>query len=445
MKRTAGKSLRTRKAMEQAIHLIFLLCGIVAVGFVLCISVYLVISGLPAIREIGLTNFLFGKVWAPTNATTGPQFGILPFILTSVYGTAGALLLGVPVGLMTAIFLAKAAPPRLAAVIRTAVQLLAGIPSVVYGLVGMIVLVPAIRRAFGLGSGACLLAAILVLTVMVLPSIINVAETALQAVPREYEEASLALGATETETYFRVSLPAARSGVAAAVVGLLVGLPALRLKGDYLAIVTLACGEIIKTIINNLSVTGGAKGLDTSAIYADTRTLLPFAIVLIFLVVLVMMNLKNSRHGRAIMAIRDNRIAAESNGVNVTYYKLMVFVLAAFFAGMAGVLYGHTLANIKPAMFDYNMSIEILVIVVLGGMGSIRGSIIATIILRALPEVLRQVADYRMLAYSVLLIVIMLLNSSPQFAEWKGRWSLKALLSLGKTRKEKTKKEAAKK
>lgn len=235
MKRTAGKSLRTRKAMEQAIHLIFLLCGIVAVGFVLCISVYLVISGLPAIREIGLTKFLFGKVWAPTNATTGPQFGILPFILTSVYGTAGALLLGVPVGLMTAIFLAKAAPPRLAAVIRTAVQLLAGIPSVVYGLVGMIVLVPAIRRAFGLGSGACLLAAILVLTVMVLPSIINVAETALQAVPREYEEASLALGATETETYFRMSLPAARSGVAAAVV-LGVG----RAIGEAMAIIMVA-------------------------------------------------------------------------------------------------------------------------------------------------------------------------------------------------------------
>ena len=235
MKRTAGKSLRTRKAMEQAIHLIFLLCGIVAVGFVLCISVYLVISGLPAIREIGLTKFLFGKVWAPTNATTGPQFGILPFILTSVYGTAGALLLGGPVGLMTAIFLAKAAPPRLAAMIRTAVQLLAGIPSVVYGLVGMIVLVPAIRRAFGLGSGACLLAAILVLTVMVLPSIINVAETALQAVPREYEEASLALGATETETYFRVSLTAARSGVAAAVV-LGVG----RAIGEAMAIIMVA-------------------------------------------------------------------------------------------------------------------------------------------------------------------------------------------------------------
>lgn len=224
-----------KKTIEKIMNAVFFVCGAAAIAAVALITVYMVVSGLPAIREIGLTNFLFGKVWAPTNATTGPQFGILPFILTSVYGTAGALLLGVPVGLMTAIFLAKAAPPRLAAVIRTAVQLLAGIPSVVYGLVGMIVLVPAIRRAFGLGSGACLLAAILVLTVMVLPSIINVAETALQAVPREYEEASLALGATETETYFRVSLPAARSGVAAAVV-LGVG----RAIGEAMAIIMVA-------------------------------------------------------------------------------------------------------------------------------------------------------------------------------------------------------------
>lgn len=224
-----------KKTIEKIMNAVFFVCGAAAIAAVALITVYMVVSGLPAIREIGLTKFLFGKVWAPTNATTGPQFGILPFILTSVYGTAGALLLGVPVGLMTAIFLAKAAPPRLAAVIRTAVQLLAGIPSVVYGLVGMIVLVPAIRRAFGLGSGACLLAAILVLTVMVLPSIINVAETALQAVPREYEEASLALGATETETYFRVSLPAARSGVAAAVV-LGVG----RAIGEAMAIIMVA-------------------------------------------------------------------------------------------------------------------------------------------------------------------------------------------------------------
>lgn len=228
-------SYRARKAMEEVIHLIFLLCGIVAVAFVLLISLYLILSGLPAIREIGLFKFLLGRVWDPTNTTTGAQFGILAFILTSVYGTAGAIVVGVPVGLMTAMFLAKAAPPQLAAVIRTAVQLLAGIPSVVYGLVGMIVLVPAIQKAFSLGSGACLLAAIIVLTIMILPSIINVSETALRAVPREYEEASLALGATETETWFRVSLHAARSGVATAVV-LGVG----RAIGEAMAIIMVA-------------------------------------------------------------------------------------------------------------------------------------------------------------------------------------------------------------
>lgn len=229
-----SKNTGARKALENVIHLIFLLCGIVAVGFVLVISVYLIISGLPAIRQIGLFKFLFGKVWDPTN-TTGAQYGILPFILTSIYGTAGAMVIGVPIGLMTAIFLAKLAPPRAAAVIRTAVQLLAGIPSVVYGLVGMIVLVPLIRTTFSLGSGACLLAAILVLSIMVLPSIINVSETALRAVPREYEEASLALGATATETYFRVSLHAARSGVATAVV-LGVG----RAIGEAMAIIMVA-------------------------------------------------------------------------------------------------------------------------------------------------------------------------------------------------------------
>ena len=230
-----SKNTGAHKALENVIHLIFLLCGIVAVGFVLVISVYLILSGLPAIRQIGLFKFLFGKVWDPANTTTGAQYGILPFILTSIYGTAGAMVIGVPISLMTAIFLAKLAPPRAAAVIRTAVQLLAGIPSVVYGLVGMIVLVPLIRTTFSLGSGACLLAAILVLSIMVLPSIINVSETALRAVPREYEEASLALGATATETYFRVSLHAARSGVATAVV-LGVG----RAIGEAMAIIMVA-------------------------------------------------------------------------------------------------------------------------------------------------------------------------------------------------------------
>ena len=203
-------------ALEQTMHLVFLLFGIVTIGFVLLISIYLIAAGLPAIREIGLVDFLFGKTWASTAAE--PKFGILPFILTSIYGTAGAILIGVPVGFMTAVFLAKVAPRPLAGLVRPAVDLLAGIPSVVYGLVGMIILVPAIRTAFGLADGACLLAAIVVLAIMILPSIISVSETALNAVPKEYEEASLALGAAEIETYFRVSVPAAKSGIAASIV-----------------------------------------------------------------------------------------------------------------------------------------------------------------------------------------------------------------------------------
>ncbi|HIR47571.1 phosphate ABC transporter permease subunit PstC [Anaeromassilibacillus sp. An200] len=197
-------------------NILFFLCGAVAVLFVLFISIYLIVSGIPAIREIGLTDFLFGDTWKSTSKD--PQFGILPFILTSVYGTAGAIIIGVPIGFLTAVFLAKLASPRVAAVIRTAVELLSGIPSVVYGLIGMTVLVPAIRTTFQLASGATLLAAIVVLAVMVLPYIISVSETALTAVPKEYEEASLALGATEIETYFRVSVPAASSGIAASVV-----------------------------------------------------------------------------------------------------------------------------------------------------------------------------------------------------------------------------------
>ena len=210
------KAKRSRQALETAVHGVFLLLGLITVGCVLAITVYLVLSGLPAIREIGLWNFLFGKEWASTAAD--PKFGILPFLLTSVYGTAGAILLGVPVGFLTAVYLAKAAPPKLRAALSGAVSLLAGIPSVVYGLVGMMVLVPGIRKLFHLPDGASLLAGILVLAVMILPSIIKVSVTALEAVPAEYEDASLALGATREETWFRVSVPAARSGIAAAVV-----------------------------------------------------------------------------------------------------------------------------------------------------------------------------------------------------------------------------------
>ena len=207
---------RSSRLLEKAIHGVFLLLGLVTVGCVLLITVYLVISGLPAIGEIGPGSFLLGKTWAST--AKEPSYGILPFILTSIYGTAGAILLGVPIGFLTAVYLAKWAPPGIKAVLSSAVSLLAGIPSVVYGLVGMLVLVPGIRELFDVPDGASLLAAIVVLAVMILPSVIKVSVTALEAVPKEYEDASLALGATPVETYFRVTVPAARSGIAAAVV-----------------------------------------------------------------------------------------------------------------------------------------------------------------------------------------------------------------------------------
>lgn len=208
--------MKKNKAFETAVHGVFLLLGLITVGCVLLITVYLIISGIPAIREIGLVKFLFGKEWASTAAK--PKFGILPFILTSVYGTAGAIVIGVPVGFFTAVYLSKVAGKRIRSAMETAVSLLAGIPSVVYGLVGMLVLVPAVRSIFHVPDGASLLAAIIVLAIMILPSIIKVSVTALDAVPKEYEDASLALGASPVETFFRVSVPAARSGIAAAVV-----------------------------------------------------------------------------------------------------------------------------------------------------------------------------------------------------------------------------------
>ena len=208
--------MKKNRLFENIIHGIFLILGLITVGCVLLITVYLIISGIPAIKEIGLVDFLFGKEWASTAAE--PKYGILPFILTSVYGTAGAILIGVPIGFFTAVYLSKVANKKVRAVIEAAVNLLAGIPSVVYGLVGMLVLVPAIREIFNVPDGASLLAAIIVLAIMILPNIIKVSITALDAVPKEYEDASLALGATPTETFFKVSVPAAKSGIAAAVV-----------------------------------------------------------------------------------------------------------------------------------------------------------------------------------------------------------------------------------
>lgn len=244
--------MRKKRVFETVIHGIFLLLGLITVGFVLLITVYLVLSGIPAIREIGIFKFLFGTVWASTAAE--PSYGILPFILTSVSGTAGAIVLGVPIGFMSAVHLAKLAPKPVKAVMESAVSLLAGIPSVVYGLVGMIVLVPAVRKLFHLPDGASLFAAMIVLAVMILPSIIKVSVTALEAVPKEYEDASLALGATPVETYFRVSVPAAKSGVAAAVV-LGVG----RAIGEAMAVMMVA-----GNVANMPSLFGSVRFLTTA-------------------------------------------------------------------------------------------------------------------------------------------------------------------------------------
>lgn len=224
---------------------------------------------------------------------------------------------------------------------------------------------------------------------------------------------SIALVDTPLPMAVRLPVSMLLGGLMAAVAGLIAGLPALRLRGDYLAIVTLACGEIIKNVITNLDFTGGALGLNTMPVYSGARELLPYAAVLVLLTVVVMLHLKRSKYGRAIMAIRDNRIAAESVGLNVTWFKLAVFIIAAFFAGAAGTLYGHSLANVKAAAFDYNMSIDILIFVVLGGMGSVPGSIVSAIVLTVLPEALRDFADYRMVAYALVLILVMHATSNP--------------------------------
>ena len=270
------------RPLELAMRLIFFICGFIAIGFVLVITIYLIISGIPAIREIGLADFLFGTEWAST--AEEPKFGILPMILTSVYGTAGAIVIGVPIGFLMAVFLSKVANRKAAAVIREVVDLLAGIPSVVYGLVGMMVLLPAIREFFDLPAGDSLLAAMVVLAIMILPSIISVSETALDAVPREYEEASLALGATEIETYFRVSAPAAKSGIAAAVV-LGVG----RAIGEAMAILMVA-----GNVANMPSLLSSVKFLTTAIAgemsYADglhRQALFSIGLVLFLFIMLI--------------------------------------------------------------------------------------------------------------------------------------------------------------
>lgn len=259
--------------------------GLIAVGCVVLITVYLVVNGLPAILEIGLTEFIFGTVWKSTAAE--PKFGIMPFILTTIYGTAGALVLGVPIGFFTAVYLAKLADKRVRVVLENAVNLLAGIPSVVYGLVGMLVLVPGIRKIFDVPDGASLLAAIIVLAVMILPNIIKVSITALDAVPREYEDASLALGATQIETIFRVSVPAAKSGIAAAVV-LGVG----RAVGEAMAVMMVA-GNVpnMPSLFQSVRfLTGAVAGEMSYAEVGSLRYQALFSIALVLYLFIMLLN-----------------------------------------------------------------------------------------------------------------------------------------------------------
>ena len=229
-------------------------------------------------------------------------------------------------------------------------------------------------------------------------------------------------------TYIEFPIALLIGGVVAALFGIIIGVPALRLKGDYLAIVTLAFGEIIRSVFTNLEITGGAGGLKG----IDKTSNFTIVFVAALITIIVISNLVHSRHGRAICSIRDNIIASESVGINVVYHKLLAFVIAAFFAGVAGVIYGHNLGILKPATFDFNKSIEILVIVVLGGMGSIVGSIVSATIITLLPEVLRFLSDYRMLIYAVVLVVMMVLNASPRFADFKERVASKFKKTKGK-------------
>ena len=223
---------------------------------------------------------------------------------------------------------------------------------------------------------------------------------------------SLNFGATEVlPAPVAFGLALICGGLMAGLFGFLIGVPVLRLRGDYLAIVTLAFGEIIKSVINSMEITNGARGLSKIPLYSN-YTNYTVIFILMVLTVLAVTNLMDSRDGRAITAIRDNDIAAESIGIPISYFKVKAFVISAFFAGVAGVIYAHNVGLLKPGTFDYNKSIEILVIVVLGGMGSIRGSIIAAVILTVLPELLRGTDNLRMLLYAIVLIAMMIFNNS---------------------------------
>ena len=285
---SAGKpernSYQVRKAIEGLIHLIFLLCGIVAVAFVLLISIYLIVSGLPAIREIGLVKFLLGRAWDPTNTTTGAQYGILPFILGSIYVTAGAILIGVPIGILCAVFMARFCPKKIYPIRKPAFELMAGIPSIVYGFFGLVVIVPIIQQLTGT-SGKGVLTASVLLGIMILPTIIGVSESAIRAVPESYYEGALALGDTHERSVFCAVLPAAKSGIMAGVI-LGVG----RAIGETMAVIMVAGNQPVipgsvlagvRTMTANIVLEMGyAAGLHREALIATGVVLFVFILII---------------------------------------------------------------------------------------------------------------------------------------------------------------------
>lgn len=275
-------TLKNKLNIENIIHAIFFILGITTIGCVLIISIYLIISGIPAIIDIGPIDFILGSKWKPTSSTA--SYGILPFILTSIYGTSGAIIIGVPIGILTALYLSKVASKKIYNISYSLISILAGIPSVVYGLIGMTILVPFVQKIFNLSDGSNLFSAIIILSIMILPSVINISMDALNAVPKEYEYASLALGATPTETYMKVTLPAAKNGIVTAVI-LGIG----RAIGEAMAVIMVA-GNVSNMPSLFESVRFLTTAISSEMSYADglhRQALFSIALVLFLFIMII--------------------------------------------------------------------------------------------------------------------------------------------------------------
>jgi phosphate transport system permease protein len=285
-----NKAASAARVIEFIMTIIFFLCGIASILCTVVISFYMIVSGAPAIQEIGLSDFLLGTQWAPTAAE--PSFGILALILSSICGTAGAVLIGVPLGVFCAVFIQYFAPKRLSKLLTAAIELLAGIPSVVFGLVGMLVVVPTVAKIFRLASGANLLSAILILSIMILPTIVSITMTSLKAVPEEYSNGSLALGATQVMTIFKMNIPAAKSGI---ITGIVLGVG--RAIGETMAIIMVSgnvtnmpelFGSVRFLTTGIVSEMSYAVGLHSEALFSIGLVLFCFILLINFILTAVL-------------------------------------------------------------------------------------------------------------------------------------------------------------